>query len=207
MHKRKHINAEYHKNRRIENEELVREAERRSIQSEGYGVYHIIHHPTKSIYVGEGWLHHRKFSHYTALKGGYHTNRNLQRLFIKYPFTTNIFKNKDKWEWKVIKKWDYKNLKEGRELENSLIWEYKDSELVNCLNIRGSIPKKHTQRDWYHTPLGKITSDISVANRYVKRFTKLKRWDKVEKWERERDRLIEFRKEFKLKRKMEKHKY
>ena len=167
----KNKNKIYQQNRRIEKKELVREEDRRSQQKEGYGVYGIIHHPTKSIYIGEGWIHNRKYSHFSKLKGDYHTSPKLQSLFNKYP-------NIDEWEWKIIKKWDYKNQKEGRELENSLILEYKDSELVNCLNVRGSIPKKHTQRDWYHTPLGKITSDISYSNRYVKKYTKLKHRDR-----------------------------
>tara|TARA_R110001606_G_scaffold367770_1_gene523414 strand:+ start:834 stop:1433 length:600 start_codon:yes stop_codon:yes gene_type:complete len=82
--------------------------------SEGYGVYMLFHKPTQHYYIGEGWLYSRKTIHLSSLIKGKNTFGNIQKTYNKYP-------NVDKWEFKVLKKWEHINKDEGLYFERLLI--------------------------------------------------------------------------------------
>tara|TARA_R110001606_G_C15064969_1_gene615261 strand:- start:47 stop:544 length:498 start_codon:yes stop_codon:yes gene_type:complete len=125
--KRSGITKTYQKNRRILKKKLVEEEDRLKQTKEGYGVYTLTHLPTQTYYVGEGWIHNRRHTHFSKLESNTSTSTNLQLYFNQYP-------NVDDWEFKVIKKWDFYNKEEGKGLETDLIIEGRNNNSV--LNMR-----------------------------------------------------------------------
>ncbi len=94
---------------------------------EGYGVYMLIHIPTQKYYIGEGQLYDRRNNHIAKLKNGKHKSPNVQNHYNEDPCVED-------WEFRVIKKWDTHNKKEGRKLESKLInWGFDNvpKEILN----------------------------------------------------------------------------
>ncbi len=98
----------------------------------GYGVYIIIHKPTQSYYVGEGFLHSRKTEHFGKLKSNKHHILSFQRLY-----NNNI----DEFEFKIIKKWKKPNYK-GKLIEDELIREGFRNNSSKILNLKNTIERK-----------------------------------------------------------------
>ena len=124
---------EYNRQYKIDNLEEVLEKDRiratKKRQSEGYGVYIILHKPTQSYYVGEGWLRNRRVNHFCELVNNKDECIGLQNFYNKHP---NI---KD-YKFKVVTKWDYYNKVEGKRLEKEMIDEGLDNNSAQILNVK-----------------------------------------------------------------------
>jgi hypothetical protein len=124
---------DYNRQYRIDNREEFLEKDRiratKKRQSEGYGVYIILHKPTQSYYVGEGWLRNRRVNHFFELVNNKDECIGLQNFYNKHP---NI---KD-YEFKVVTKWDYYNKVEGKRLEKEMIDEGLDNNSAQILNVK-----------------------------------------------------------------------
>ncbi len=123
------VRVEYCKNNRKHIRKVANKYQKELHQSKGYGVYLFLHIPTQKYYIGEGWLFDRKKHHLSYLKKGKSQHSGIQNLINSYP-------NIDEWGFKVIKKWDFYNKKEGRRLENTIIKEGFNNNPSQILNIK-----------------------------------------------------------------------
>ena len=123
------VRVEYWKNNIKHIRKVANKYQKELHQSEGYGVYLFFHIPTQKYYIGEGWLFDRKKHHLSYLKKGKSQHSGIQNLINPYP-------NIDEWGFKVIKKWDFYNKKEGRRLEKEMINERLDNNSAQILNIK-----------------------------------------------------------------------
>ena len=151
----------------------------------------------------------RKKNHIRGLIRGDHQNKQVQEHYNK---------TKQLPKWKELKRGDEYTIRCGEYYKIDEMWGNP-----KLLNIKKPWEPKYIKilleegfkqafkvvnnkniKEFNQTKLGKISISIYNARQNIKKFTKLKRWDDVERWEKLKEERTRIREYYKIKRKINK---